>query len=145
MKNSKSLIIRFMPILALLFWSTVASCPGCPNPTPTQQKWINCTAEAARKYGIPLVPKVNDCLTTLDSTSCLISLISPAAGITASVLACVVRDSGATFAETADDKLECGAVQNADAFIREHIMKEKGLEFEDGYDPGVIPTACLTL
>jgi hypothetical protein len=131
MKTALALIVRrFVVALALVFGLGIAgaACPGCPTP-PTVTGVLNCTGPAVQQYGIPLIPKVNNCLTgTVDWMGCLISLLSPAAGITEEVLACVTRDQGGKFAQTADDPLESQAACRADAFIT-----EKKYEFQDGY------------
>lgn len=143
MKKSFIDRLAYVQILAIVFFAFFAACPGCPNPTPTQQKWIDCTSAAVRTHGLPLIPKINDCVTgVFDVTGCLISLISPAAGISADVLACVVRDQGKKFAETADDTLECNAMKNADTFIVEHIIGKEKMMFVDGYTSPAIPASC---
>lgn len=129
-------------LLLVIPFLLATSCPGCPDPSPTQQKWIDCASDAVKKNGIPLIPKVNDCLTGLSITSCLISLLSPAAGITEDVLACVVQSSAMSFAESADDPLECGAAEAADQFIQEEILKKRGWQFKDGYTPARLPADC---
>lgn len=121
---------RILNALALVLVLGVAgsACPSCPT-TPDVMGVINCTGPAVQEYGIPLIPKVNNCLTgTVDWKQCLISLLSPAAGITEEVLACVTRDQGGKFAQTADDPLESQAACRADAFIT-----DKKYEFHDGY------------
>ena len=114
--------------LVLVLGIAGSACPSCPT-TPDVMGVINCTGPAVQEYGIPLIPKVNNCLTgTVDWKQCLISLLSPAAGITEEVLACVTRDQGGKFAQTADDPLESQAACRADAFIT-----DKKYEFQDGY------------
>jgi len=124
--NLRKLAVSFAFVLGV---GVVGSgCPGCPNP-PTVTGVLNCLSPAVKDYGIPLIPKVNNCLTgVVDWKGCLIGLISPAAGITEEVLACVTRDQGGKFASTADDPLENKAACRADAFI----MAQK-YEFKDGY------------
>ena len=115
-------------------------CPeGCKTP-PTLAKILDCTGPAIQQYGIPLIPKVNNCLTGgLNWTICLIGLISPAAGITEEIIACVVRDQGGKFAQTADDALENKGACRADNFIT-----ERKYEFADGYrsPENIDPGAC---
>lgn len=131
MKNVTLLIVRRLMVamtFVVLLGAVGAACPGCPTP-PTTQGVLNCLGPSVQQYGIPLIPKVNNCLTgTVDWMGCLISLLSPAAGITEEVLACVTRDQGGKFAQTADDPLESQAACRADAFIT-----EKKYEFQDGY------------
>lgn len=133
MKN----FLKSTPMLIVLVMAlSGAGCPGCPPPPDSALgKVINCAGLNANQ-AIPFIPKVNDCLTgAVDWKGCLISLINPAANITTEVLACVTRDQGMKFAESADDQLEDTAACAADDFIRDYILGEKGMRFEDGYAP----------
>ena len=128
-------LFHFTLIIGLL---TVVACPRPISPTVSEI--ISCTGESLSQNGIPLIPKVNDCLTgAVEWEDCLLSLITPTAAITEDILACVLRDQGGKFAQTADDELENKAACRADAFISERKYK-----FEDGYDTpvGVDPLAC---
>lgn len=126
---------RIIPVLLLLIFSaTQSGCPGCPPPSPdsTLGKIINC--ENLGVQAIPLIPKVNDCLTgSVNWQNCLIGLINPAVNITLDVIACVTRDQGMKFAESADDPLENRGACRADSFITDYVIKEQGMNFTDNY------------
>jgi hypothetical protein len=74
-------------LAVLLGLSAVAGCPQ-PMPGPGHPGIIDCSAQAVRDYGIPLIPKVSDCLQQPSFSTCLISLINPAVGITEDIVAC---------------------------------------------------------
>jgi hypothetical protein len=112
-------IFGFVVVLTLLVGST-----GCPKPIPPTSKWIECGGKAIRAHGLPLIPKVNDCLTSGDGWQvCLISLISPAVGITEDVLACVLRQQNNQFAAQAaanpSDDAAAIAAARAAQFIKD--------------------------
>jgi len=132
----KNLLKNLPLVVVFVILMTSVGCPGCPPPPDsTLGKVINCAGLSANQ-AIPLIPKINDCLTgAVDWKGCLISLISPAANVTTDVIACVVRDQGAKFAESADDQLEGTAACAADDFIRDYILGEQKMTFEDGYTP----------
>lgn len=133
----KNFLPNFLITLMMVFTLAGAGCPGCPPPNPdtTLGKIINC-AGLSGTQAIPLIPKVNDCLTrAVDWKTCLISLLNPTANITTDILACVVRDQGMKFAEGADDELEASAACAADEFITSYILGEKQMSFTDGYTP----------
>lgn len=145
--------LKITPMLALLTFcfTMAAGCPGCP-PTPDSPlgKIVNC--DGLGNQVIPLIPKVNDCLTgAVDWKGCLISLINPAANITVQVLSCAVKDQGIKFAEGGDDQLEDTAACAADDFIQKYVYQEQGLSFADNdvsrYETpsGVTPDVCNVL
>ena len=119
---------RAIGLLAALF--LMVSTAGCPKPIPPTSKWIECGGEAMRTHGIPLIPKVNDCLTGAAGSwqQCLVSLISPAAGITEDVLACVLQEQEQTFAAQASANPEDNSATTAATRAAEFI-KERGYQF----------------
>jgi hypothetical protein len=105
---------------------------GCPHPVPSgvSPGLIDCSLQAVRDYGIPLIPKVNSCITGQDWQSCLIGLVSPVANITEDVLACVVQSSGKSYAASAaanpKDAISADGAARAKQFVTERNYKFKG-------------------
>lgn len=125
---------------------SLVACPGCPNPTTTQQKWIDCSAAAVRTHGIPAIPAVNECLTqSMGWEACLIGLIQPAAGITKDVLACVLlqraENFGAMAAQNPEDEVSRTAAERARAFIEKQDYKFSPEEVS--MVPGLTPPGQL--
>lgn len=133
MKN----FLKSVPMIAIFVMAlTGAGCPGCPQPPDGALGQVLDCAGINANQAIPLIPKVNDCLTSaVDWKGCLISLINPASNITTEILACVTRDQGSKFAESADDQLEDTAACAADDFIRDYILGEKQMKFKGDYEP----------
>ena len=117
-------------VALILLSVTAVGCPSCPEPKPGEPGIFDCASQAVQDHAISILPKVNDCLTGGSVTMCLISLISPVAGITEDVLSCVVRSAGSRFAMNADDDFERQASSNATAFLC-----ERGAQFKDGDNP----------
>jgi hypothetical protein len=74
---------------------------GCPKPSPGVEAGphpgvVQCGTNAVEKCAPSALPAVNGCLTGRgDITSCLISLIHPAACWTYEVVVCLTRHEGA--------------------------------------------------
>lgn len=102
--------------------------PACPQPIPEPGKpgLIDCATDAVKSHAISMIPKVNECLSRVlsgDVAGCLISLISPVAGIGQDTIACLVRSQGSSFAASAsanpNDQVSTRAAENARVFIRD--------------------------
>jgi hypothetical protein len=116
-------------LAVLLGLSAVAGCPQ-PMPGPGHPGIIDCSTQAVRDFGIPLIPKINDCLVGVGGwTGCLIGLINPAVGITEDVIACVVKSSGKQFGEAADAN-KADTVSSAAASHAKMFLSEKGYTFK---------------
>ena len=99
---------------------------GCPKPLPdgsTPSSIIDCTRDAVRQNALSIIPKVNDALLAADWRTALLALIDPAVGITADVLACVVRSVMSQRAQAIDanpnDAVSLVARDRAATFIVE--------------------------
>lgn len=123
-------IHRFAILAFVALTISISGCPSSCKPKPGEPGIFDCASQAVRDHAISILPKVNDCLTGGSVTMCLISLISPVAGITEDVLSCVVRSAGSRFAMNADDDFERQASSNATAFLC-----EREAQFKDGNNP----------
>lgn len=80
---------------------------ACPHPPPGPGEppgIIQCGTEAVQTHWPQVLPAVNACLVDAADgawVSCLVGLISPAVGITEAVIACLVQDRQASFADAA--------------------------------------------
>jgi len=101
------------------------------SPGSTGAKVVSCASEAVERNWHRALPSVNTCLTVdVDEggwRGCLFGLINPAAGITESVIACVLRDQGEKMAQqaevnAADVRSKRGA-ERAQTFIAEQRYK----------------------
>ena len=123
--------INRLAVLALLALTiSISGCPSSCETKPGEPGIFDCASQAVQDHAISILPNVNDCLTGGSVTMCLIGLISPVAGITQDVLACVVRSAGSRFAMNADDDFEREASSNATAFLC-----EREAQFKDGNNP----------
>ena len=92
-----------LTVLAICAAMAVASvlASGCRPPPPgepTGSLVVRCASEAVQENWPRALPAVNSCLVRTDDwRACLAGLIDPAVGITADVIACVVRHSGAEY------------------------------------------------
>lgn len=129
--------LALLAVVALTI--SISGCPSSCETKPGEPGIFDCASQAVQDHAISILPNVNDCLTGGSVTMCLISLISPVAGITQDVLSCVVRSAGSRFAMNADDDFERQASSNATAFLC-----ERGAQFKDGDNPdcdGDVPPA----
>ena len=119
-----------LPIVALLV--TLLASAGCPGgcQVPTGGQAIQCGSEAIEKNWHKALPKVNACLTMATGwEGCLIGLIEPAVGITEDVIACLVKDQGAKFADTASANPSDATSKDGAAHAAEFLQK-RGYKFE---------------
>ncbi len=100
-------------------------------PTETQPKVIRCGIEAVQQNWPKAIGPVNTCLAgTDDVTACLLALISPVAGITHDVIACVVRKEGSEFTHAARaNPWDTRSARSADR-AREFLTKQ-GYQFAE--------------
>lgn len=106
---------------------------GCPGgcKVPTKQQVIACGSTAMQQNWPSVLPQVNGCLTSPgDWEGCLIGLINPAIGVTEDLVACLVKDQGVKFSDSAkvnvNDTTSVMAAQRADAFIT-----KRGYKFQE--------------
>lgn len=112
---------------AFLLTLVLTSATGCrvPPPDSTAGKWIRCSGAAIEQNWHQALPAVNGCLTGIDDgwRDCLVGLINPAVGITEDVIACVTRDQGTKFADSAlangQDVRSLRAAERASAWLGE--------------------------
>ncbi len=103
---------------------TTSGCTPKPGRPGVVSGVISCTTDAVRSSWPRALGPVNSCLVApANVTACLLSLIDPVAGITESVIACLVRQQGSEFAASAQanpgDTRSVRAAENARAFIAE--------------------------
>ena len=86
------------PVLLLALFLT-----ACPKPVPGEPPGIiACGTDAVQQHWPQVLPSVNACLVDAADgawVSCLVGLISPVAGITEAVIACLVQDRQASYAD----------------------------------------------
>jgi hypothetical protein len=108
-------------------------CQGCRTPPPgspgTGQRIVDCTTQAVADTWPEAMGPVNSCLANTGATGCLLALIAPAGQFAESLIACLVRNQGATYAHASQanpaDVASKRAADNARAFIQ-----QRGYVFE---------------
>ncbi|HYF53043.1 MAG TPA: hypothetical protein VEA41_02165 [Salinarimonas sp.] len=106
-----------------LFGALVGGCRVPPPGTPAGVA-IKCTTEAVRDSWPTVLPRVNTCLTQMDSSweGCL-DAIPSAVGVAIDVVACVVRNQGSEFAHAAEtnpgDKRSARGADRAREYLQE--------------------------
>ncbi len=126
-KTPVRFLSSLLPLASYLLPLAFCLSLACPRPLPPPvQKVIDCSGPAIRDRGLPLIPKVNACLLDPTFMSCLIALITPVAGITEDIVACVVRSSGSSFAANAQ-------VNPSDAVSKQNAERARAFLVERGY------------
>jgi hypothetical protein len=77
--------------LLLVAALTLTACPHTGPGPSIPSAIIKCAKDEIQNKGVTLIPKVNDALQRDDWSDRLLALIDASAGVTADVLACVVR------------------------------------------------------
>ena len=83
----------FLPFLLIPL--LLCGCAGCPSPL-APGKIVDCAGAECRAHCPEMAAQVTACLVSKDVASCLTGLIVPALGISYDVIACVVRQQGAS-------------------------------------------------
>jgi hypothetical protein len=111
-------------LIAILLATLAAACFACGTLPPVVGKTVDCSGESVRSRWVSILPAVNQCIgdvTVGDYTSCLLALVNPAAGISLDVVACLVRERGASAVHASqanpDDARSTRAAERAHAFL----------------------------